>query len=146
MTTSITEIIEKANAGDVAAQHEIDHLTGAPKGTYAQLVEGFAATKAAAEMGSVECMEILGQSYYTGMGGAGRDIALAEYWLEKASIYSASATWYLGQIHASQHEDYDTAKQLLQKAVDMGLDCIPKEEIEFSFKTIEMLKQINKML
>ena len=143
MTTNITEIVERANKGDVVAQHEIDRITGAPEGTYAQLVDSFDSTKVAAEMGNVECMEILGQSYYTGMGGVGRNIAQAQFWLEKASAASATATWYLAQLHSSQHEDYATSTALMHKAVSMGVSAsISQAEIDIAFKTNELLAKI----
>jgi|GEM_PF-2723512 len=142
---NITEIIARANKGDKAAQARVDEITGAPAGTYAQIVESFDATLVAAEMGSVECMEIVGQSYYTGMGGVEADPEKAIYWLEKASAESASAMWFLGQIHASHHEDYAKAETLMKKAIEMGLDSVSHEEIELTFKTNALFAKIKEL-
>ena len=130
MTVNIAEIIKQANTGCAEACAKMDALTGTPSGTYASIVENFEATKVAAEMGSVECMEILGQSYYTGLYGVEKNPEKAIYWLEKASEKSATATWYLGQIEAAHNENYALADDLMKKAIKMGIS-LPQEEIDF---------------
>jgi len=142
ITSKISEIIKRANAGDTKALLEIDELTGAPAGTYASIVENFDATKVAAQMGSVECMEILGQSYYTGLYGVDKDPQQAVFWLEKASASSATATWFLGQIQANHFEDYALADKLMRRAIEMGLNNIPQEEIDIALSINSMLMKI----
>ena len=141
---NIRETIKRANAGDKAAQLQVDEFTGAPAGTYAQIVEGFDATLVAAEMGSVECMEIVGQSYYTGTGGVDKDPDKAIYWLEKAAPKSATATWFLGQLHVYHLEDYEMADKLMRKAIDTGLTSIPQEEIDIALSTNSLFMKIKR--